>query len=1156
MKKHLSKNFKKRLSKRHGGSRLMSRNKRGRDTLFEELTLEDALGHDTASFTAQHVSQDGRRTHQTTHTFSLPSPLKKKARQQADPPSLFADAGDGFEYVFEDLEERPPAPATSKAHKPRAKRYLSSDRPLQGWVLLQDEYLAELIRLEGRGDVCVTHCPTCPATTPPEMPRYRCKDCMIPDLFCKHCCLVDHARHPLHRIEYWDGTQFTQKYWDDVKRKWTPLTLKEMGLRVQLGHCVNEVCEAPQAGHKNFTVIHNNSIHDVAVDFCGCKDAAIVGSRRQQLLRRSWFPATHREPQTCSTFVGLETFHIMTLQGKVTTYDYYSGLEKLTDNTGLRKVRDRYKAFMRTMREWRQLFMLKRGGRGNDGDRLVAETRPGELAVVCPACPQPGVNLPEGWDKAQGEEAFLYFLYLAIDACFRLKRRLVSSEAKDPGLGTGWSYFTEDPPFRKFLLTMSTCSGLAALDYANTKFSRGYGSTGVALGVCARHEFVQRNAAVDLQKGERYVNMDYLTASMLRHISRLLLIFFSYDICCQWSKSMIERLKKLPPNVRLTLILELCRFVIPKLHIYGHKILCQIYYSLNYTPGSARTDGEGIERPWANIGPVATSTKEMGPGSRHDTLDDHWGHWNWEKLIGLGRLLLKRLLRAIPERNFQRDSLATFTENQAEHVEGWKALVDAFEANNEKPNPYELPKSGLNENDVRLQFAREEAAEQERGTLPIHNVSPSAFMLAGLDLEEQQRRIKVIVAGSKSDSSKQSANVVEKRTKLSRYIARFRKLQAVYMPGALQALADRPAPVGEKEEAAAALMENVPLFLPSALSGELRASGCNKGVDEIELRLRDAQCRSALDQIRSSLHVKSRFRTYKGAQVRHQGATTRARNLMNRNDEKIRMHAEKYVAAWEAKRALVGEANVGWHRLNPKKDLRCMDSEEDRAVGSLRKKRGKGKKRGVGEQATEEDTVEGVAEGRRRRDPTGEGSRTISWIWLGADASSAATTEAMLTGLRVEWCKAWARTRRWTEEVCLLREEMRRVPISLRCKAEWWMAQRSPTGFEDAQLEGAAAYATKQATLYTDLADEFERLWAPVRHLEVVDGEEAARRQAAEGIDDEDEDEDGNIDNNDDNDGVDGEGGPEDDADADEEEEGSVGWLSGEEEEELVIGDD
>jgi hypothetical protein len=117
---------------------------------------------------------------------------------------------------------------------------------------------------------------------------------------------------------------------------------------------------------------------------------------------------------------------------------------------------------------------------------------------------------------------------------------------------------------------------------------------------------------------------------------------------------------------------------------------------------------------------------------------------------------------------------------------------------------------------------------------------------------------------------------------------------------------------------------------------------------------------------------------------------------MNRNDEKIRMQAEKYVAAWEAKRSLVGEEAVEWHRLDPKKDLRCMDGEEDCAVGSERKRRGK--KRGRGEAGTEEDIREGVAEGQRRRDPTGEGRRTISWIWMGTDTSSATMSEAVLRG--------------------------------------------------------------------------------------------------------------------------------------------------------------
>ncbi|KAJ7787464.1 hypothetical protein B0H14DRAFT_2399411, partial [Mycena olivaceomarginata] len=182
--------------------------------------------------------------------------------------------------------------------------------------------------------------------------------------------------------------------------------------------------------------------------------------------------------------------------------------------------------------------------------------------------------------------------------------------------------------------------------------------------------------------------------------------------------------------------------------------------------------------------------------------------------------------------------------------------------------------------DLRLKLVQEEAADEAGGRLPIYNVSPSVFVIAGLDLEEQgyviyastagddtnlpfRRRIKVAVAAHKSESSKQSASVIEKRTKLSRNLARFRKVQAVYMPGALQALADVPVVQGM-----GTLAENVPLFLPSALSGELRASGCNKDVDGIELRLQDAQCRNALEEIRHYLYVKSRFWTYTAHMVR------------------------------------------------------------------------------------------------------------------------------------------------------------------------------------------------------------------------------------------------------------------------------------------------
>ncbi|KAJ7430256.1 hypothetical protein B0H11DRAFT_2263932 [Mycena galericulata] len=1052
------------------------KSKKRPQTDIVEYTLEDVFGG-APSFTSQAVSADTRRTHETTHSLDLPSPLKKRQRKDKH---LFLDVGDDFEYVFEDLAAPPPVPVTERPVKSRAKRYLSSDAPLQEWVPEIDGYLVEFLMLEGLGCVAREFCPACPSDARAPNPTYRCQDCFFPDLLCAGCCVKKHRDHPLDRTEVWNGEHFVR------------VTLKSLGLRVQMGHTGYEVCDNPVPGHQDFTVINVNGFHPVAVDFCGCANEAAAGDRRQQVLRRSWFPATHREPQTCGTFRALETFHIMTLQGKVTTYDFYSGLEKLTDNTGLEKLKDRYKSFMRMMREWRHLIMLKRGGRGNDGKRKVAETQPGELAVTCPACPQPGVNLPDDWDSASGEDRYLYILYLAIDACFRLKRRLVSSEAKDPGLGTGWAYFTEDPPYRKYLLTvtdqkeMSTCSGLAALDYANTKFSKGYGSTGVGLGVCARHEFVQKTGAADLQKGERYANMDYIFASLLRHHDPRLLKFVSYDICCQWSKHLIERLKKLPNNIRLTFVMAFV-FLIPKLHIYGHKLLCQLFFSLNYTPGSARTDGEGIERPWANIGPVATSTREMGPGSRHDTLDDHWSHWNWQKLVGLGALLKKRLLTAIPERNYQRESLATFTANQMEHVPLWKKAVEEFEADNTKPNPYEIPKSGVSEHDVRLEFAQEEAAEAARGIPAIHNVSPSAFILAGLDLEEQQRRVRIEVEARKDQTTKQTAELLEKRTKISRYIARFRALQNAYTPAAVQALAERPIPGPGKEGEEAARVENVPLFLPSALSEDQRASGCNRGVVGIETRLRDAQCRSSLDQIRNALHVKSRFRTYKGGQVRHQGATTRARGLMNRNDTKIRIHAEKYIAAREAKRRLVGEANVGWRRLNPKKDLRCMESVDDAVQRNKRKVLGKGKKRAVGAPATAEEAREGVPEGGRGKDRPSEGRRTISWIWMGAESDASATNEAILAGLRAEWAKAWARTRRWTEEVKLLKEEMRRVPLTLRWKAAWWVARSEVEEFTGCHAEGARAYALRQAGLLRDMADRFERMWEGLQDLEEVE---------------------------------------------------------------------
>jgi hypothetical protein len=47
--------------------------------------------------------------------------------------------------------------------------------------------------------------------------------------------------------------------------------------------------------------------------------------------------------------------------------------------------------------------------------------------------------------------SFLYALFLALNANFRLKRKDVSSEEKDPGLGTGLAFFGDVKEYMEHL---------------------------------------------------------------------------------------------------------------------------------------------------------------------------------------------------------------------------------------------------------------------------------------------------------------------------------------------------------------------------------------------------------------------------------------------------------------------------------------------------------------------------------------------------------------------------------------------------------------------------------------------------------------------------------------------------------------------------------
>ena len=207
--------------------------------------------------------------------------------------------------------------------------------------------------------------------------------------------------------------------YSDIHQRWTgeyfdDTTLQQLGLKIQLGH-EGEPCPFPCADTVAFTVVDTSGIHTVNVSFCDCVGAP---HRRVQLLRISWMPASIDHPKSAFTFDVLDTFHLLTLQGKTSAYDYYYSLAHKSDNTGLQNLKvtiylylsddtcsrypisqDRYEQFLPAIQIWRHLKMLKRAGCGHDPAGVDA-TLAGECAVECPVCPHPGRNLPAGWENA------------------------------------------------------------------------------------------------------------------------------------------------------------------------------------------------------------------------------------------------------------------------------------------------------------------------------------------------------------------------------------------------------------------------------------------------------------------------------------------------------------------------------------------------------------------------------------------------------------------------------------------------------------------------------------------------------------------------------------------------------------------------------------
>jgi len=371
-------------------------------------------------------------------------------------------------------------------------------------------------------------------------------------------------------------------------------------------------------------------------------------------------------------------------------------------------------------------------------------------------------------------------------------------------------------------------------------------------------------------------------------------------------------------------------------------------------------------------------------------------------------------------------------------------------------------------------------------------------------------RIRRLINDEKATTTRQETSITEQRNVLRTKLRYWQKIQPIYMPGLLGLQAELVAslPTTSKDNHQP---EHVPLWLPSSLSPEMRRIACGANIKAYEEKLRTAQCHDLLEKIRHVLRIKTRMVQFKNKNIRGQVAGTRSRTVINHIQDRARYSSQHYRIARAAKLALSGTGD--WE-----KHLRVLNDGDVRSYQDPDRLQKRNGRRGtledgqleaaatIHDEQQQDVGIDLMAEKRSRRDGTGETRRTLSWIWLvergdgtheGADGGQSDDI------LRSEWAKSRARSNRATEEVRLLREEMRRLVEFLNWKARWWTERQTLRSSNNkALLEGITSYAIKQARVQRELGALAQNLFkTPLEEIDAALG----------GGDDEDEEDGKNM---------------------------------------------
>ncbi|KAJ3792282.1 hypothetical protein GGU11DRAFT_862061 [Lentinula aff. detonsa] len=415
---------------------------------------------------------------------------------------------------------------------------------------------------------------------------------------------------------------------------------------IPLGHDGN-IC--PQASKPSLMTLvdHDTGVHATKVTFCGCRDS----NKWQQLMDANLFPATVAEPQTAFSFRTLRHWQLITLQSKITAYDYVRALRRQTDNVFTGNVPDVYKQFQFVSRIWPLLEAEKRFGGvyGNHMNKLYPCRPQDNVMVYCPACPKAGINMEPNWDKTPPELRHLNMIFNTIDGNFKTGNYAKNNDPNNVSLFAGRAYMPNQKHHQHYLEAVpqiqkekATCSHLKVENGANRAKFKNMSVTGNVNVQCS-HMFVC--SSVDMKGGENHATVDL--AIKLRVEScrfdkdKQPHQVFSYDNMYSLAMNIVQRWLKFHKDDAD--VVQKASWTIPACHVNNHHEGCDYLYCYVYKMCMGHFHGKTAEYAWAIFNAIGPSVLQMSIGHCIDTLIIHYGDWNWRKVVGSSRQLEKDL---------------------------------------------------------------------------------------------------------------------------------------------------------------------------------------------------------------------------------------------------------------------------------------------------------------------------------------------------------------------------------------------------------------------------------------------------------------------------------------------------------------------------------